>query len=64
MLNDMEFALLRASGYSTPEYTRLNDRDVIARASKSTGNGVTRAEALGRNEQDAARKLVALIVRR
>ena len=63
MLNQIEFAMLKGRGYSEPTTERLGERDVIARASKQVGNRVVRAEALGRTEQDAVRKLLGVITR-
>lgn len=60
MLNDIEIKLLRARGFGDPQFTQLSPRDVVARASKRTGE---RAEALGRTPEDAARKLVAMVAR-
>lgn len=60
MLNQIEAALLKARGYSKPVIVHLTDKDVVARSYK----GHLRAEALGRNELDATRKLVAVVTRR
>jgi len=63
MLNQIEFAMLKGRGYTAPTFERLGDRDVIARASKEVGNRIVRVEALGRTEQDAARKLIGVVTR-
>lgn len=62
MLNQIEAAMLKGRGYGDPFFEQRG-RDVIARASKAVGNQIVSAAALGRNEADAARKLVALVAR-
>ena len=64
MLNQIEYAMLRGRGYSAPTTEKLGPSDVVARASKVVGNRTVRAEALGRTEQDAVRKLLGVITRR
>lgn len=63
MLNQIEYAMLKGRGFSAPTFERLGERDVVARASKEVGNRIVRAEALGRTEQDAARRLLGVITR-
>ena len=64
MLNPMEIAMFKGRGFEyPPEIVQAGPRDVIARASKRVGNHTERAEALGRSEQDASRKLLAVVTR-
>jgi hypothetical protein len=58
MLNEIEAALLKARGYVFTGFEPIGQR-FVAKAAK----GEFRAEALGSNRQDAARKLVALVMR-
>ena len=62
MLTAMEAALLKARGYGDPVITPLQ-RDVVATAFKTTERGVVHVAALGKNPEDAARKLVAAVTR-
>lgn len=63
MLNDMETLLLKARGYGEPLFTTTASGDVVASASKRVGKTFVRAAHLGRSQQDAARRLVALVAR-
>jgi len=65
MLNQMEAAMFEGRGFNLNDirFERLSPTNVIARASKRVGNREERAEALGRNEQDATRKLLNVVVR-
>jgi hypothetical protein len=58
MLNEIEAAMLKARGYTFTGFEPIANR-VVAKATK----GTLRAEALGSNRQDAARKLVAMVAR-
>ena len=62
MLNQMEIAMLKARGYGEPIITPLK-RDVVATTFKTTEQGVVHVAALGRSADDAARKLVAAVIR-
>jgi hypothetical protein len=59
MLNEIEFAMLKARGYTEPVIKRISERDAVAVAFK----GDLKAAALGRTPDDAARKLVAVVTR-
>jgi hypothetical protein len=58
MLTDMEVAMLKARGFTFTGFEPIGQR-YVAKATK----GTFRAEALGSNRQDAARKLVAMVTR-
>ena len=58
MLTQMEAAMLKARGYEFSGFEPIR-KGTVAKATK----GEFRAEALGVDRQDAARKLVALVTR-
>jgi len=63
MLNQIEFAMFKARGFGPIVVRRLSPRDVTATAVKETPDGPAIASAIGRNEEDATRKLIAVVTR-